>query len=62
MNGFFSKIFPLFLHIIVAAVAVGIAVGAHAEGVRPLIQFPLNGLAAGLGITAVFRLFVAAVA
>lgn len=49
------RFFPIFYHIILACVVIGAAVGADTEGVRPIIQYSLNGAAAGLGVTAFIR-------
>lgn len=51
-----NKVFPLTLHIILATVAIGLAVGATTEHVRPLLQYPINGLAVGTAVTAVGRI------
>lgn len=48
----YSKYFPLTLHVILALLAIGTAGGSHAENLRPLIEYPLTGLAA----TAWFRI------
>lgn len=50
------KHFPFLLHVILAAVAIGFAAGCATEHVRPMIQYPVTGLAAALGFTAFIRL------
>lgn len=53
------KHFSLGLHIVLAIVAIGLAHGAQAEGLRPMIVHGLIGLAIGLSFTAIARLFLA---
>jgi len=48
----------MFLHFILAVTAIGLAVGASQEHLRPLIQCGLMGLTMGLSFTAFLRLFI----
>jgi hypothetical protein len=50
---------PFTIHLILVIVAIGVAVGANSENLRPLIAYPLTGLAIGLGITFAFRILSA---
>jgi hypothetical protein len=47
---------PLSLHFVLATLVIGAAVGCKIEGLRPLVLFPLIGLAAGLAITCIARI------
>lgn len=51
-----NKYFPVWVHIVLACVVTGIAVGLKQDGVRYVYQYGTNGLAFGLGLTAFFRL------
>jgi hypothetical protein len=55
-----KKIFPLWFNFILAVVLIGLAMGCHEEGVRPIIQYSLNGFAAGVGFIAIVRIFIEA--
>ncbi len=45
----------LVIHVILAAVAIGLAGGAHEQQLAPMIKYGLIGLAAGLSLTAILR-------
>jgi hypothetical protein len=55
-----SRYFPVFLHVILFTMCVGMALGAGIEHIRPIYIGMLGGLAAGLGISGLIRLIASA--
>lgn len=55
-----NRFFPLIVHVIVAATAVGWAAGLHhTSGSSIPMTYAVTGFAVGLGVTAFFRFLAA---
>jgi len=52
-----SKLFPWWLHLIVTTTVIGYATALHDTSAPLTIQYPVTGMAAGLGATFIIRIF-----